>query len=164
MKYFIKQKVFSWKDRFTIKDESGNDVYFVEGEVFSLGKKLRMYDNHDQEILYIEQKFWRMLPEFDLFLGNKQVATVKKEFHLFKNNYLIYGPDWKVDGNFWAHDYVIRERGGVIADITKQWLTWGDAYEINIFDESQADILLGIVIVIDCVLAAANNSAANSST
>jgi uncharacterized protein YxjI len=38
MKLYIKQKVFSWGDKFTVKDATGNDRYFVEGEVFSFGK------------------------------------------------------------------------------------------------------------------------------
>lgn len=164
MRYFIKQKVFSWRDRFTIKDHQERDAYYVEGEIFTLGKKLRMYDTNNQEVLYIEQKLWRLLSEFDLFRDNNLEATVKKEFHLFKNNYTIYGPDWQVDGNFLAHDYVIREHGKVIADITKQWFSWGDAYEINILDESKSDILLGVVIVIDCVLASENNASASSSS
>ena len=35
MKLYIKEKVFSWGDKFTVKDEYGNDKYFVQGEVFS---------------------------------------------------------------------------------------------------------------------------------
>lgn len=38
MKRYIKQKVLSWTDHFTVKDEQGNDRYTVEGEIFSLGK------------------------------------------------------------------------------------------------------------------------------
>ena len=37
MKLYIKQRVFSWRDRFTIKDESGNDRYAAEGEFFTWG-------------------------------------------------------------------------------------------------------------------------------
>jgi len=44
MKLYLKQKVFSWRDRFFAKDESGNDRYAVEGEIISWGKKLRVYD------------------------------------------------------------------------------------------------------------------------
>ena len=35
MKLYIKQKVFSWVDRFTVFDETGADKYHVEGEFFS---------------------------------------------------------------------------------------------------------------------------------
>ena len=38
MKLYMKQKVFSLKDRFTIKNEAGEDVYTVEGKFISLGK------------------------------------------------------------------------------------------------------------------------------
>ena len=44
MKLYLKQKVFSWGDSFTVYDENGNDKYYVEGEIFSFGKKLHIYD------------------------------------------------------------------------------------------------------------------------
>ena len=37
MKLYIKQKVFSWRDRFLVKDESGNDRFAAEGEFFTWG-------------------------------------------------------------------------------------------------------------------------------
>ena len=54
MRYYIKQKVFSWRDRFTIKDSNGQDVYFVESELFSWGKKLYVTDRNGNEVLYIQ--------------------------------------------------------------------------------------------------------------
>ena len=38
MKLYIKQKVFSWGDKFRIYDE--NDKYYVESEVFTFGKMM----------------------------------------------------------------------------------------------------------------------------
>ena len=43
MKLYIKEKVFSWGDKFAVKDASGRDKYVVEGEVFSWGKKLKAH-------------------------------------------------------------------------------------------------------------------------
>ena len=53
MKLYIKQKVFSIKDKFTIKDEEGNDKYFVEGKILSLGKKFHVYNMEKEEVLEI---------------------------------------------------------------------------------------------------------------
>jgi len=36
MKLYVKQKVFSFRDSFTVKDEFGNDRYNVVGDFFSL--------------------------------------------------------------------------------------------------------------------------------
>lgn len=159
---FIKQQVFSFRDRFFVKDETEADVYYVEGEVLTLGKKLRVYDKADQEVLYIEQKLWRFLPEFDLYAKGHHVATVKKEFAFLKNNYQIIGKNWSIDGSVTAHEYVIRDNENkVIADISKKWFSWGDSYEIIIYNDDQVDILLGIVIAIDCVIS--QSRASNSS-
>lgn len=159
MEYYIKQKVFSWNDQFTIKDSQGQDVYSVEGESFSWGKKLHVRDTSGNEVLYIEQRLWRFLPTYSLYIEDKEVATVSKEFTFFKPCYLIKGPSWQVEGSFWEHNYQIVEKGGVIADISKEWLTWGDAYALNITDEANAVLALGIITVIDCVIAGQRASA-----
>ncbi|MFC6463892.1 LURP-one-related/scramblase family protein [Marinilactibacillus sp. GCM10026970] len=161
MKYFIKQKVFSFNNQFSVKDETGQAVYQVEGKMLSLGNKLHVYNMDNEEVLYIEQKLLKFLPEYDLVKNGEQVATVKKAFRFFKNDYSILGPDWDVEGSIMAHDYVIKQRGTVIADINKEWLSWGDTYAIDIRDESQTELLLGIVIVIDCVFSAQRNNGAS---
>ncbi|WP_208559807.1 LURP-one-related/scramblase family protein [Marinilactibacillus kalidii] len=161
MKYYIKQKVFSFRDQFSVRDDSERMLYRVEGKVLSLGSKLHIYNTYDEEIIYIEQKLLRFLPEYDLYQNGEKVATVKKDFNFFKNNYAIIGPDWDVEGSFMAHNYVIKQNGSVIAAINKEWLSWGDTYAIDILDKEQTELLLGVVIVIDCVLSAArkNNGA-----
>lgn len=160
MRLYIKQHVLSLRDRFTVKDENEIDRYFVEGDFMTFGKKLRVHDETNKEVLYIEQKLWKLLPEFDLFVQNEKVATVKKEWAFLQNNYSIDGMNWEIEGSVTAHDYVIKDQGRVIADINKKWISWGDTYEITIHEEDNLTILLGIVIVIDCVISAsrANNA------
>jgi uncharacterized protein YxjI len=38
--YLMKQKLFSWRDDFTIQDEAGQDLFFVDAKAFSLGNQL----------------------------------------------------------------------------------------------------------------------------
>ena len=90
MKLYIKQRVFSWGDKFSVKDGFGNDKYYVEGEVFSWGKKLHVYDVTGKEVAFIKQEVWSFLPRFYVFCGNHQVAEIKKEFSfLFPLTYLL---------------------------------------------------------------------------
>lgn len=158
MKFYLKQKVFSWNDRFTVKDSTGQDVFFVEGKLFSLGKKLHILDHSGQEVLYIQQKVLSWLPEFTLFMHGEEVARVRKELTFLRPRYTINGPDWDVEGNVWAHDYEIREDGELIASISKQWFTWGDSYELDIVDEAHTLLALGIILTIDAVLDAQDNA------
>lgn len=160
MKLYIKQKVFSWGDKFTIKDETGQDRYFVEGEVFSFGKKLHIYNISGQEVAFIKQEVWSWMPRFYVFCGDRHVAEIKKAFTFLLPKYTIDGLNWEINGSFMAHDYQITQNGNPIVSIRKEWMTWGDSYELNISDPQDEILALSVVLAIDCVMAAASSAAA----
>jgi uncharacterized protein YxjI len=161
MKLYIKQKVFSWGDKFTVKDETGRNRYYVEGEIFTFGKKLHLYDIHGMEVAFIKQEVWSWMPRYYVFCNERQVAQIKKEFTFFFPKYTIAGLGWEIDGSFMAHDYRITQNGRHIVSISKEWMTWGDSYELDIADPKDEIIALAVVLTIDCVMAA--QAAASSS-
>ena len=162
MKLYIKEKVFTWGDQFTVKDERGNDKYMVEGEVFSWGKKLHVYDMTGREVAAIRQEVWSFLPRYYVFCGDRQVAEIKKEFTFFYPKYRIDGLGWEIDGSFMAHEYEITQSGRTIVSIRKEWMTWGDSYELNITNPSDEIVALAVVLTIDCVMEAAATAASSS--
>ena len=151
MRLCIKEKVFSWGDKFTVKDEYVYDRYVVEGEIFSWGKKLHVYDMAGREVAFIKQEIWSFLPRYYVFCGGRQVAEIKKEFTFFLPRYTIDGLSWEIDGSFMAHDYVISQHGRVIVRIQKEWMTWGDSYVLDIGDPDDELVALAVVLTIDCV-------------
>jgi len=162
MKLYIKQKVFSWGDKFRVYDESGRDIYCVEGEVFSLGKKLHILDNNRRELLFIHQKLLSFLPRYLIAQNGVDVAEVRKEFSLFHPVFTVEGPGWNVEGDFFHHEYAIDNGRGTVATISKQWFTWGDTYEIDIMPGQDELLVLCVVLAIDAVLAAQNAHAAST--
>ena len=162
MKLYMKQKVFSWADRFTIKDEYGADKYYVEGQVFSFGKKLRVYDLVGNEVAYIEQQIFTFLPRFYVYVNGSKVAEIVKEFSFFTPRYSVEGLGWDVEGSFMAHDYWITKNGNEIIRISKEWMTWGDSYQIDIQEKEDEIIALAVVLAIDCVMAASAAAASSS--
>ncbi|MBR4026505.1 MAG: LURP-one-related family protein [Lachnospiraceae bacterium] len=157
MKLYIKEKVFSWNDKFTIKDEYGQDKYYVEGELFSFGKKLHVYDMVGREVAFIQQKVFSFLPKYFVFVNGTQVAEIVKEFTFLFPKYSIEGLGWSIEGRFMEHDYEIKKNGYTIVTIHKEWVTWGDCYELNIQDSQDEIIALAVVLAIDCVTES-NNS------
>ena len=158
MKLYIKQKVFSWGDKFTVKDQVGTDRYFVEGEVFSFGKKLHVYDAHHFECAYIKQELLTWMPRYSVYTNGAQIAQVKREFTFFRPKYTIDGPGWDVEGDFFAHEYQITKSGRTIATISKEWMTWGDSYELDIADGVNEITALAVVLAIDAVIESQNNN------
>lgn len=158
MKLYMKQKVFSWADTFTVKDSMGEDKYFIKGEVFSWGKKLHVYDRSGREVAFVRQKLWTFLPRYMVSVNGTDVAEIVKEFTFLRPKYSIIGPGWEVDGSFWEHDYEVTENGRPIVSIRKEWMTWGDTYELDIADTGNEVMALAVVLAIDCVLDAQQNA------
>lgn len=152
MRLYIKQKIFSWVDKFTVKEESGADRYSVHGEFLSWGKTLHICNSQGEEVALVQQKVFSFLPRFYVFVGGRQVAEIVKEFTFFKPRYRIDGLGWTVEGDFFAHDYTITENGSSIVSISKTWMTWGDCYELDIADMNTEIIALAVVLAIDAVL------------
>ena len=157
MKLYIKQKVFSWRDQFTVKDEAGNDRYFVEGELFSWGKKLHVMDAWGNEAAFIQQKLLSFLPRYDVFAGDNYIAQIKKEFTFLVPRYTIEGLNWTIEGDLWAHNYVILQDGITVVSIQKEWFTWGDSYALDIASPEHEIYALAVVLAIDCVMAQQND-------
>ena len=158
MNLYIKQRVFSWGDRFSIYDENGNERFHVEGEIFTLGKKLHLYDTAGNELAFIQQKVMSFLPKYYILRNNSQIAEIVKEFTFFKQEYSVNGLGWQVHGDFWAHEYEITSSGRLIASVSKEWLTWGDTYQIHLANDADTVNALAVVLVIDACIAAQQNS------
>lgn len=150
MKLYIKQKVFSFKDKFTVKDEYGQDKYMVEGEIFSLGKKLHIYDMAGNEVAFIQQKVLSFLPRYFVYVGDKQIAEIVRKFTLITPKYEVLGLNWQVAGDFMAHDYEVTDNGRPVVLIHKEWMTWGDCYELDIAPYADEIVALATVLAIDC--------------
>ena len=153
MKLYIKQKLFSWNDRFSVYDSTGREIYHIKGALFSFGNKLTVYDAGDREVCRIEQELFRLRQRYHVIKNEQCMATVIKEFSLFRPYYTIEGPDWEMQGDFLSHDYEILDGEKCIASVQKQWFTWGDTYEVDV-NERDCDPItaMAIAIIIDCVL------------
>ena len=157
MKYYIKQRVFSFSDRFTIYDENGNDAFYAQGEIFTLGKKLRIYSLSGQELSYIEQKVFSFLPKYNIFRNGYEKAEVVKSFTFFKPHYFVNGLGLKVEGDFLAHEYSFYDYGGIVASVSKEWLTFADAYTVDISSSQDAVDILSVVLIIDACISGSQN-------
>lgn len=158
MKLYIKQKVFSWNDKFFIKDEYGNDKYYAESEFFTWGKKFHIYDMANNEVAFIEEKVFSLLHRFFVYMNGREMVEVVQKFTFFKPRYYLNGLDWTVEGSVWFHDYEIMENGRQVVSIQKEWFTWGDSYVLNISNPRDEVLALAVVLIIDFVIQASSNN------
>ena len=153
MTLYLKQRVFTFRDRFTVYDADGSERYFVEGEWFSFGKRLHLLNTHEEEIARIRQSCFHFRPTYQIEEGERHLATVIREFTFFRQLYAVEGPNWQVKGNFFDHEYTVYDGDTAIATVSREWFTLGDAYAIHINDTVNPILALSVVLVIDACLA-----------
>lgn len=158
MNYVIKQKVFSFKNQFTITDEQEQPQYKVSGKVLSLKNKLDLMTVDEEVILHAEKVLFKLMAQYQIFNNQGDfIAKVKRNFSIFRQKYEVYvGNDQlQVEGNFTGHAFSIMREGQQVANITKKYFSFGDSYLIEIDDETNKELYLFIVIVIDQIVQAA---------
>lgn len=149
MKLRFKQRMFSWFDSYDIYDEVGNTVFSVEGRL-SWGKKLEIHDASGAHVGTLKQRVMTFLPAFDIYLGERCVGCVQKEFSFFKPSFHLDCNGWRVEGNLFEWDYSIYDAyGGHVASIEKEFFNWTDTYAINVSDPIDALAALMVVLAID---------------
>lgn len=160
-KLYIKQKLFSIGEKFTVYDEHERPQYHVQGSFMQIPKSFKVLNQREEEIATITKKVFSWLPKFYVDIRNNPQIIIDKELTFFKAKYHISAEGIEVQGNWWDMDFQVMHHGRAIADINKRWFTFGDTYEVNVLDEKYEEMIISLVIAIDCVKEDQNNNTVN---
>ena len=149
MKLLFKQRLFSWFDSYDIYDESGAAVYTVKGQL-AWGHCLKIFDATGRELGTVRERVLTWMPKFELYLGERCIGCIRKEFTLFRPRYNIDCNGWRVEGNWLEWDYSICDAAGnPVASISKEVFRWTDTYVIDVNRPADALCALMVVLAID---------------
>lgn len=149
MKLLFKQRFFSWFDSYDVYNEAGETVFSVKGEL-SWGKLLNIYDASGKYAGTLKQKVFSFLPTFEIYVGDRFIGTIKKNFTFFHPSFSLNCNGWYVSGDWVEWDYsIFAANGDPVAVICKEIFNWTDTYSINVYDSANALAALMIVLAID---------------
>lgn len=150
MKLCIKQRVFSWTDTYDVYDALGAPRYFVKAEFFTLGHQIHVFDKlTNQEVGSIHQRFFTLLPTFDIIVDGRPQGTIRKRFTLFSQDYDVDYHGWQVYGNFLGWDYQVKQGGLTVMEVSKELFHWGDTYTLEYTNPAHELPGLLLVLAID---------------
>lgn len=154
MRFYIKQKVFSFRDKFRVTDESQKELYTLEGKFLSIQNKLQLLNMNGSQVLNAKKKLFRLFATYEIFTPHGElVAEVKRKFSIRPKFQVTVGhEELTVDGSLFAHSFGIFKDGQEEASIQKKIISWGDTYEINVSNEQNTELYLFMVIIIDQVI------------
>lgn len=163
---YLKQKVFTWGDKYNVFDSNQNIIYHIKGKVFSLRNKMDMFKN-DQFIYHMERKLFHFMPHFTLFNKNQEEeATIIRRFTFIGGKLDIqskYG-QMAMIGQAFQRDFQLTKDGQVVMSIHKKWLSWGDTYEITIHDDEHEAFYVALAILIDVIFHQSSAQHSNTSS
>jgi uncharacterized protein YxjI len=149
---YLKQQIFTLVDKYYVYDETGSEVYRIEGQFFSIPKRQTIYDASGNELYTLRRVVFSLMPAFVLYdPSGRELAAIRKRFTLFRHQIDIESDfgSFSIDGDFLSHDFIILKEGRQIVRMHKKWLSWGDAYEIQIDDDENQAFVCALVIAID---------------
>ncbi len=149
MRLIFKQRMFSWFDSYDIYYENGETAYTVKGQL-SWGHCLKVFDPQGNEIGTVKERVLSLLPQFEVYAGNRYLGVIRKEFTLFVPKFTIDFLGWQVEGSFMEWDYrVCSAAGQTVAVVSKELMRWTDTYVIDVQNPSDALPALMLVLAID---------------
>lgn len=148
---YIKQKLFSFAGKFTVKDGNGRDKYVVEGSLMKIPKMFTIKDINNQVIGTITKKTFSFQPKFFVEVEDNEILTIKKKMTFFKSKYEIESNEISIQGDWLDKNFEVTHQGKIIAIVSEKWLATSDTFEVEVKDEAFEHLIISIVIAIDCV-------------
>ena len=153
MRCVLRQKLLSFGDDFTIRDDAGRDAFLVDGKAFSFGDQLSFRDPAGTELAFIKQKVFNWSPTYEIWRGGALAAVVKRELFSFIHHRFtvdVPGPDdLEATGSLTDHEYELRRGDRAVAVVSKRWFSWSDTYGVDVADGEDDVLVLASAVVID---------------
>lgn len=148
MELYVKEKLLSMHNKYHIYNEFGSLEYEIQSKVISFGDKTTIYDKNGKEVAYIAQELLHLTSHYNVYIDNKLSYQIKKKFQFFKNDYELSN-SYRVDGNVFNLNFnVYNDDNKLVASVNRKFLSIGDKYKIEIFDEKDLKTILTIIVAI----------------
>ncbi len=153
MRLYIKQKVFSWRDRFLLKTKLETTAIMLKARSFPGHKNCTSMICGPGGCL-IEQQLWTWMPKYRIYRHGTPAALIRKEFAFLHPKYTMEGAQM---GNrrflLGTRVCLIRAWTGNCRR-TKGVADLGRLLRLDVVDGWDEVLALAVVLTIDCVAGA----------
>lgn len=155
MRYIIREKLLTFGQDSTIKDEKGRSVFDVDGKALSLLNTLVVHDMEKNKVVTIKQKLPSITPTYEIKREGQESAEIsKKLISPFVDRFTvdIPGPDdLHIKGSMSEHEYTISSKDQVIATVSQGWFKELESYGVDIAPGQDDVLILASVLVLDLI-------------
>ena len=150
--FLVKQKFRLGGERFAIKDDRGEIAYQVEGSFFKIPKTFTIYDANGEQVSQITKTFLTFMPQFKIKLSDGTSFYIRQKFTIFRDKYEFDQQGLRVEGDIWDLNFcLLDEQDQMVAEITEDIFHLTSTYQVTVYDEAYADLVISLCVAIDCV-------------
>lgn len=150
--FLVKQKFRLGGERFDIKDDRGVVNYQVEGSFFQIPKTFTVYDAYGEQVSEISKEFFILLPRFNIQLRNGSNFVIRKKLTFFRDKYEFDHLGLRIEGNIWDLNFkLLDDRDQLVAEIQKEIFHLTSTYNVTVYEDSYADLVISLCVAIDYV-------------
>lgn len=160
-RFLVKSKLGLGRD-FSVYDdeEATNKVYTIDAKL-GLGSKAEIKDASDQVLYTAKGKIINIPRRMQYFKPDgSSVAMLTAHFSPIKSRLtmeLADGTKWELEGNLIEKSYQVKNGAKLIIDINQKWLTVRDKYFVEIADDVDIPLALGLIWAVDIWREGKNN-------
>lgn len=157
MKFHIKERAWTIREEFIVRDQGGQPVFKVKGKFFHIGDNLRILDEAShEEVAHIKQKVLALTPHYEIYQNGAHWASLhEKLLHLFGERFKIKletGETYHIEGNIWNWDFTVsNERGDLLAQIGKRISLFEDSYAVDVAQGVDVPLMIALAISIEMI-------------
>ncbi len=157
MKFHIKERAWTLREKFMVRDQGGRPVFEIKGKFFHIGDNLLLIDLASHaEAAHIKQKVLAITPHYEIYQNGAHWASLhEKLLHLFGDRFKIKlesGETYHIDGNILNWDFTVsNERGDLLAQISKRISLFEDSYGVDVAQGVDVPLMLALAISIEMV-------------
>ncbi|KXT82716.1 hypothetical protein STRDD11_01765 [Streptococcus sp. DD11] len=126
--------------------------YQVEGSFFQIPKTFTIYDSQGRTVSRITKPVLTLLPHFEIQLANGSSFYIRKKWTFWRDKYQFDNLGLRVEGNIWDLDFrLLDDRGQTVAEISKELFHLTSTYQVAVYDDQYADLVISLCVAIDYV-------------
>ncbi len=120
-----------------IKDANGNIIYTAKGKVINIPRRMEFFSPDGSVVAKLTAKFSPIKSRLTMVLSD--------------------GAVWELAGNIVGKSYTVKSGDTTIVDINQKWMTIRDKYFVEIADNVDVVLALGLVWAVDIWREGKNN-------
>lgn len=154
MRYYMRQNLFSLKDKYKIYNEDERITYTIDANWQILNFRCNILDENNEICAKVSKEMISVLPKYQIYTDTDVIANVSMRLSFFKKNFDISSKfgNISMEGDFFSFNFKVLKNGKLVATVDKQFIKMTDCYVINVLDNIQPEFIIALAVIVDNAL------------